>query len=100
MKIYIAGKITGLDIDEAFANFRRAEVALITRGHIVVNPMRLPHNHDKTWQSYMKECLIAMIRCDAVFALDNAMQSKGATTEIVIARVLDLPVYIEDLEYR
>lgn len=98
MKIYIAGKITGLDIDEAFANFRRAEVALITRGHTVINPMRLSHNHDKTWQSYMKECLIAMMHCDAVFALDNSMRSKGATTEITIARILDIPVYIEGVD--
>jgi hypothetical protein len=94
MKIYIAGKITGLDIGVAEDTFQIIEDVLSVKGHQVVNPIKLPHNHDKSWQSYMKECLTAMLTCDAIAALHSAMDSKGATVEITLARVLDIPVYL------
>lgn len=94
MRIYIAGKITGLDIDEAFENFLAADDVLSNKKHQVINPMKLTHDHERTWQAYMKECLTAMMTCDAVLALPNAMESKGAITEITLARVLEIPVYL------
>lgn len=48
MKIYISGKITGLPYDEAAAIFNRAKAFLLAKGFEVVNPMELPHNHNKT----------------------------------------------------
>lgn len=33
MKVYIAGKITGLDLNTAFRNFQTAQIALISLGH-------------------------------------------------------------------
>jgi hypothetical protein len=56
MKIYIAGKITGLDTEVAFGEFKRARLILenIYPDSEIINPMELPHNHDKTWESYMR----------------------------------------------
>jgi len=92
MKIYISGQITGLEIAEAEKLFNQAETHLCLKGHDVVNPMTLPHNHDKTWQSYMKEDIIALCGCDAIFMLDNWRQSKGATYERSIALTIGLRV--------
>lgn len=49
MRIYISGKITGLPFDEAFKMFENAENKLKFRGYEVVNPMKLNHNHNKSW---------------------------------------------------
>ena len=93
MKIYIAGKITGLDIDEAKYNFAGVTNILELEGHEVVNPMALPHDHDKTWRSYMQECIMHLMSCDAVFALSNCFDSEGAMVEITLARGLKMPIY-------
>ena len=67
MKIYICGQITGV---ENYAEaFEQAEKTLITEGYEVVNPCKLPHNHDLSWESYMKEDIKAMLDCDAILLL-------------------------------
>ena len=90
MRIYISGKITGLaDFEQRFAE---AERELRNQGHEVVNPVNLPHNHDKTWHSYMKEDLKAMLDCDGIYMLNNWMQSTGAVIERAIASELNFEI--------
>ncbi len=93
MRIYISGKITGLDVDEAKNNFAHVATLLELEGHEAVNPMTLPHNHDQTWRSYMQECITHLMGCDAVFALSNCFDSEGAMVEITLARGLKMPIY-------
>jgi Asp-tRNA(Asn)/Glu-tRNA(Gln) amidotransferase A subunit family amidase len=88
-RIYIAGKITGLPIEEAKAKFKRAECFFIDNGYEVVNPMELPHDHDKSWESYMRECIAALVTCDSIALLENYRNSKGALLEFEIALRLD-----------
>lgn len=90
--IYISGRITGIEA-QAEILFNQAEIALKNKGYTVVNPMKLPHQHDKTWESYMKECVIALMACDAVFVLDNWQESKGAKVEIALSVHLNLKIY-------
>jgi hypothetical protein len=87
--IYIAGKVTGMEA-EAAVLFQEAETALIQLGYEVVNPMKLDHNHDKKWLSYMKVCYRAMIDCDGIYLLSNWIQSKGAKDELMFALQLRL----------
>jgi len=82
-KIYISGKITGI---ENFAElFQDAENYLLSKGYEVVNPVKLNHDHDKTWESYMKEDLKALLDCDEIYLLENHYKSKGAIIEKAIA---------------
>lgn len=90
-KIYIAGKITGIE-NEAFKLFESAEKRLISEGYEVVNPMKLPHDHDKKHSSYMIECLNALRTCDEIFMLTNFIDSKGAKTELMEACNLKLDI--------
>jgi Asp-tRNA(Asn)/Glu-tRNA(Gln) amidotransferase A subunit family amidase len=90
--IYIAGKITGLPIEEARANFDKAEKKLTKQGFKVINPMKLPHNHDKKWESYMKECITELIKCDSIYLLNNWAMSRGAIMEFEISMKLDIEV--------
>lgn len=90
-KIYISGKITGIEA-QAPALFSMAENQLKQEGYEVVNPMLLSHNHDKSWESYMKEDIKAMLDCDSIYMLKNWAHSKGASVELSIARSLGLKI--------
>lgn len=95
MKIYISGKITGLPYDEAAAFFNRAKSFLLAKGFEVVNPMELPHNHNKTWLNYMLEDLNALASCEAIYMLNNWTQSKGAKVEHDLAAGAGLIIIFE-----
>ncbi len=88
-KVYIAGKISGIE-EKAFELFENAEQLLIKKGFEVVNPMKLPHNHDRTWESYMKECLTEMMKCEYIHPLPNYLESRGANIEVDLAKQLGI----------
>jgi len=95
---YISGKITGTP---NLNKYKFAVAADLIRkiGYNPVNPHLLPDNHDKSWSSYMKECIKALIKCDFVFVLDDWKHSKGALREVFIASFLGLPIIsIETME--
>ena len=91
-KIYISGKITGLDEHEAFKMFDEAENELIIQGYEVVNPMNIEHNHDKSWLNYMRTDIKALMECDCVYALNNWHYSRGAKIEVNLAKKLGMKV--------
>lgn len=90
-KIYLSGKISGLPICEAIKNFESAENQLKGLATIV-NPMRLKHDHDKSWGSYMKEDIKALMDCDAIAMLPNYEESKGALIELNLAKSLGFEI--------
>jgi len=89
-KIYISGKITG--IDNYAELFQNAEDYLISLGYEVINPVKLNHEHDKSWESYMKEDIKALLYCDEIYLLENYYKSKGAMIERAIAVELGMKV--------
>jgi hypothetical protein len=95
-KIYISGKISGIEA-EAEKLFAQAEELLISQGYEVVNPFKLEHNHDKSWISYMRVCIIALCSCDCIYILKNHSTSKGALIEIDIAIKLGLDIKLEPM---
>ena len=82
--IYISGPITGIEAT-APQLFKEAEDFLKAKGYEVVNPMTINHDHDKSWVSYMKTDIIALMGCDGIFMLDNWEESKGACIEYYLA---------------
>ena len=93
-KVYISGRITGIE-EEAPQLFDKAEVKLLEDGYEVVNPMKLNHQHDKSWHSYMREDIKALCDCDTIYMLSNWKESKGAIIEMEIACHLGLKVIYE-----
>jgi len=91
--VYIAGAITSEPNYAAL--FEAAEKKLRKMGLIPINPVTLNHAHDKTWLSYMREDLAALVRCSKVYALSNWQQSKGATIEVNLAISLGIEVIYE-----
>lgn len=88
-KIYICGKITGME-EEAKVLFNAAHQELEQMGFEVVNPFMLDHNHDKQWESYMKACIKALMDCNYIYLLPNWRESRGAVLEQQIAQRLNI----------
>lgn len=96
MKVYIAGKISGLPHQQAFNRFAHFESLLESYGHEVTNPMRLPHAPDSEWEDYMALDIFYLMQCDAVFLIPGWRDSKGARLEAKLAtymrkRLIDGP---------
>lgn len=83
-KVYIAGTITGRPLEEAQAQFEASEKFLKDSlpGWQVINPMKLPHQHDKSWESYMQECIAELKGCDAMYVQRGWSESRGVMREI------------------
>ena len=89
--IYISGKISGME-QEAATMFAEAETLLLVRGFKVINPMTLPHQHNRTWHSYMREDIKELCNCDAIYMLPTWKESDGAIIEYLLARNLNLEI--------
>lgn len=93
LKVYVSGKISGLPESEAMDNFIRGKAQLKELFNLrvkeIVTPFDLPHLHDKRWDSYMREDIVELMSCDAIFMLKDWRSSKGAILEHDIAQRLD-----------
>lgn len=96
MKIYISGRITGINHKIAEGMFEQAEKFLSDQGHTPINPMRIKHDHGKSWEEYMLEDIRALFGCEAIFMLCNWGQSRGARIEYQIAREMGLRVMFQE----
>lgn len=94
--VYISGQITGLELKEAKANFDKAEALLLEKGFTPVNPMKInPPMSAKNWKEYMRDDIVQLFDCDAIFLLDNWQDSKGARIEHFIAKEIGLMILTE-----
>lgn len=91
-KCYIAGKIGNLRPEVYEELFMQGEIEVLKLGMNPVSPLKLPHIHEKTWSAYMKEDMIAMLKCQAVYLLSNWSESPGATIERETALKVGIPV--------
>lgn len=95
-KVYISGKITGLDYQEAYNKFESAEKEVINFGGAPVNPMKICDNDPtKTWEDYMEIDLAALLRCEGIYMLNNWGASKGARVEYAVAKELGLTILFQ-----
>jgi len=89
MKVYLSGPITGCE-NHNYDAFEYAEHVLTEQGYAVINPLKLEHSHDKSWQSYMRECIKALMDAEVIVMLDGWLESQGAVIEHSIARNLGI----------
>jgi hypothetical protein len=89
MKVYIIGKVTGLDYEHCCDLFNERQKELEEQGHEVINPVEIvPEGTD--WLDAMRICIKELIHCEAFSTLGNALQSKGGILELFVARELKL----------
>ncbi len=85
-KVYISGKITGLEEKVYKNNFNSAELYLTGLGYDVVNPVSYTGESDWSWSDFMKMDLKLLLDCDYIYILDGWEDSTGAKVEYSLAR--------------
>lgn len=96
MKIYISGRITGLNKQIATERFEAREKIIRDLGHEPVNPMKIPAwVEHPTWIDNLKKDITELVKCDAIYMIVGFKDSKGATLEHKIACELNLKIIYE-----
>lgn len=85
MKIYTAGKISGLNREDVIKKFEAAQKCLVANGHQVFIPSVLPAYDEVSHEDYLHICYAMIDICDAVYMLSDWQQSKGARMELQYA---------------
>jgi hypothetical protein len=95
-KVYISGKISGLDITEVEQNFNNAAIFIKKRlREKPVNPLLFKFPINPTWREYMRKGIRELTKCDSIYMLKNWQDSEGAKIEHYIAEKLNLNIYYE-----
>lgn len=97
MKIYTAGKISGLNRDDVIIKFEAAQKILVAKGHQVFIPSVLPAYDEVSHEDYLHICYAMIDICDAVYMLSDWQQSKGARMELQYAADHRKKILYEDL---
>lgn len=92
MRIYIAGKVTGLDYLQVRSTFKAAEASIKARGYKVTNPINFCGERWPWWLC-MVVCLSALLGCGAVAMLPGWESSRGANIERRFALALGKRVF-------
>ena len=98
MKIYISGKISGMNRFRSKLLFRNAQRYLEGKGYEVINPWKNQDIQDVVdmggdYTAILLECLNVLGSCDAIYMLDNFMESRGAKAEHAFAIACGIKVY-------
>ena len=96
MKIYVAGKITGLARQAVLDKFGKAGEALAKQGHEVFVPCVLPDYPDVSRDDYLHVCFAMIDICDAVYFLGDWTASQCAIQELKYAAKKDKAILWED----
>lgn len=85
-KIYVAGKITGLNYTQVEYKFLMAQCKLELEGHLPIIPLHYCHC-EWSWWRCMRICLALLKECDTIALLPDWKQSRGAKIEYVFAKI-------------
>ena len=96
MKVYIAGKVTGLEKAEIFKKFYESGKQLKEQGYTVMSPAVLALNEGFDHSDYMHICYAMIDVCDAVYMQKDWQQSKGARMELQYAKDSKKQILYED----
>ncbi len=94
-RIYISGKISGIDPVSSRSRFDEAEKALKEAGFEVVNPwdIKPPVEGQPTWAEHLIADLQELAKCDRLCLLENWHTSPGANVEKYFANGMGIPVF-------
>lgn len=96
IKVYIAGKITGLGIKEYSKKFNDAQKILEKQGHTVFNPIKMV-KQDAEYEDQIAQCFRIVVASDVVYMLDNWKQSSGARREHAYAFALNKKIVYQEI---
>lgn len=96
-RIYISGKISGLDVavcEEKFGKSWMEQFRL--RQYFPVNPLKIkPLFGIKKWLFYMLSDIWVLLKCDAILLQPDWIDSRGSKIEVVVAILTNKQIIIE-----
>lgn len=93
-RVYISGRMSGVDPAESQAKFKEAESYLRKRGFEPVNPWTLAQFRSFIgWGRHLIADLDALHDCDSIYLLPGWEQSQGANIEWLFAQGVGIPEY-------
>jgi len=95
MKVYLSGKVTGLDSRETVKKFGDYENRLKALGYAVANPVA-EISPLARWDVAMKKAIVIMMECDAIFLIEDWLQSRGAKIEFELSHELGYSIMTPD----
>ena len=95
MKIYLSGKISGLPFPYVQQRFNNAEALLTELGFEVVNPLNNGLDQEKTWNEHLCKDIEMLLPCDAIYMMDNWVDSTGASIEYDVAMRTGKDIWFE-----
>lgn len=81
MKVYISGKISGLDFEEVKKRFLEAEEFLESLGIQAVNPLKNGLSVEDTWIKHLCRDIELLYECSHIYMMDGWQESTGACIE-------------------
>lgn len=81
MKVYISGKISGLDFEEVKAKFSEAEEFLNVLGMEAVNPLNNGLPNESPWIKHLCRDIELLHDCDSIYMMMGWQGSTGACIE-------------------
>ena len=81
MKVYISGKISGLDFEEVKKRFLEAEEFLESLGIQAVNPLNNGLSVDDDWIKHLCRDIELLHECNYIYMMDGWQDSGGAWVE-------------------
>lgn len=95
-RIFISGKITGLEPEESKKLFKKAENYLKKKLDMfeVINPHEIKYESDEPAKQ-MLQILNIISECEAVYFLDNWKSSNGSQCEYWFAKMLGIETIIQ-----
>lgn len=91
MNVYISGPMTGKP-DLNHPAFHAAAERLAAHGHEITNPVDCAVPAGSSWESYMREDIAMLVRCDAIYMLSGWHSSRGAVLEHYLALRLKMTI--------
>jgi len=106
--IYIAGKVSGADLEETKRKFQEAEdwiwewltyekddTVFFFKIQNIINPTRLGLTFKDSWLKCMIICIYNLLKCNAIYMLSDWKDSDGACIEYWIAKKLGYKIYYQ-----
>lgn len=95
-KVYISGKISGVDVKEVIRKFHASADKLRRFGFEPVSPLDNGLPFPAAWEDHMGEDIKLLLKSDAIYLQSDYEESEGAQLELLIAEHRGMPIFLED----
>lgn len=95
-RVYISGPISGHNLEERRASFKKIQNLLEAQDYQPINPMENGLPAEATTHEHMKRDIELLMTCDMIYMMRRWTHSKGCKVEFDVAAAIGLPVLFEE----